>query len=62
MISKARISARCFAATFRSTCSQRFTIRPTSTARLYLGVQTQWYLLEYTTLWFDLYPSSAMYW
>jgi hypothetical protein len=28
---------------------------------LYLGVQTQWYLLENTTLWFDLYPSSALY-
>jgi len=42
------------------TCSQRFAIEPVSTGRLYFGVQTQWYVLLYTTLWFDLKPSSAM--
>jgi hypothetical protein len=25
-----------------------------------LNGERLWYLLEYTTLWFDLYPSSAM--
>jgi len=31
-------------------CSQRIAISPTSTERRYLGVHTQGYLLEYTTL------------
>jgi hypothetical protein len=39
---------------------QRFAIGPRSELRLYLGVQTTWYLLECTTLLFDLYPSSAI--
>src|SRR6266436_4768855 len=60
MISKAMISACHFAATCLMICSQRIAIRPTSTARRYLGVHTQRYLLEYTTLWSDLYPSSAI--
>jgi hypothetical protein len=39
---------------------QRFAVGPRSALRLYLGVQTTWYLLEYTTLLFDLYPFSAI--
>src|SRR5437588_11606873 len=46
MISKAMISARYLFATCLSTCSHRLATRPTSTARRYLGVHTQWYLLE----------------
>jgi len=38
----------------RMTCSQGFAIGPTSTGRRYFGVQTQWNLRLYTTLWFDL--------
>src|SRR5438067_2876433 len=46
MISRAMISARYLSATCLSTCSHRLATRPTSTARRYLGVHTQWYLLE----------------
>jgi hypothetical protein len=46
MIAKVGISARYFYAACLGTGSQPFVIGPTSTARLYLGVQTQWYLLE----------------
>src|SRR5207302_7249364 len=60
MLSRAMISARYLFATCLSTCSHRLAIGPTRTARRYLGVHTQWYLLERTTLWFDLYPSRAI--